>query len=227
MKIHDCVQGTTEWLQLRAGIPTASQFDKILTPTGKPSKSAIPYMDALLAERMMQRPLTEHISFWMERGSQMEAEAVSFYQFQRDVTTETVGFITNDAGTIGASPDRLIGEDGLLEIKCPAPHTHVGYMLWKGADKAYHPQIQGQLWVTGREWLDILSYHPEMPPALVRVERDEKYIEDLAAAVTSFSQSLESMHLEFVDRGWIRPQSPHREKSATQLLKEELARMNS
>lgn len=226
MKTYDCVQGTSEWLELRAGIPTASQFDMLLTPTGKPSASAVRYMHMLLAERMMGRPMTEHMSFWMERGSEMEAEAVSFYQFQRDVETEVVGFVTNDAGTIGASPDRLVGEDGLLEIKCPAPHTHIGYLLWKTVDKAYYPQVQGQLWITERSWLDILSYHPELPPALIRVERDEQYIKELAAVVTAFSGELERQYAELVANGWIKTR-PVREKTTVDLLKESLIAMNN
>lgn len=191
MKVHDCTQGSQEWLKLRSGIPTSSQFARIITPTGKPSKSSDPYMHALIAERYMGRPLTEHVSFWMERGSALEAEAVAYYEHLKDTDTEAVGFVTNDAGTIGESPDRLVGEDGLLEIKCPAPHTHVQYLMHKPVDRTYYPQIMGQLWICEREWVDILSYHPGMPPALVRTHRDEPYIKLLAGAVTSFSDDLE------------------------------------
>lgn len=206
MIIHDCVQGTTEWSCLRAGIPTASGFDRILTPGGKPSKSAEAYMFSLLAERIMQRPIVEFTSHWMDRGSQMEAEAVNFYQFQRDCETVKVGFITNNEGTIGASPDRLVGEDheGLLEIKVPAEHTHVSYLLKKAVDQTYYPQVQGQLWIAERQWSDILSYHPEMPPALIRVERDEEFIALLSTAVCAFSQCLEEMSRDLMARGWIR-----------------------
>lgn len=204
MIIHDCIQGTSEWLTLRAGIPTASEFDKILTPGGKPSKSAEPYMFALLAERIMGHPRIEAVSRWMDRGSQMEAEAVNFYQFQRDCETVKVGFITNNEGTIGASPDRLVSEEGLLEIKVPSEPVHVSYLIKKSVDSTYYPQVQGQLWIAERQWLDILSYHPEMPPALIRVERDEDYIASLSTAVSAFSQCLEAMSLELIERGWIR-----------------------
>ncbi len=210
MRINNCIQGTTEWLQLRAGIPTASCFDKIITPGGKSSRSAEPYMFSLLAERMIGRPLVEHISFWMDRGLEMESEAVDFYQFQRDMETVKVGFITNDEGTIGASPDRLVGEEGLLEIKCPSEAVHVGYLLKKSVDSAYYPQVQGQLWVSGRQWSDVLSYHPEMPPALIRVERDEKFIALLSKAVTEFSEQLEEMAVELKRRGWIGQQKEPR-----------------
>ena len=203
MKVIDCLQGSTEWLAARAGIPTASAFDRILTPKGKPSTQAEKYMHQLLAERMMGRPVLQVPTYWMGRGIALEGEAVDFYEGVRDLDTTVIGFITNDEGTIGASPDRFVGEDGLLEIKCPAEHTHVGYLLTKGVDAEYWPQCQGQLWVTGRRWLDIMSYNPEMPPALIRVERDEEYIKTLSVAVTEFSASLERKATELREKGWI------------------------
>jgi hypothetical protein len=193
MIVHNCIQGTTEWLSVRAGIPTASCFDKIITPKGKPSTQAEKYMHKLIAEKLMGHPVIEFTGPWLERGKELEADAAAYYESMREVTCERVGFVTNDAGTIGASPDRLIGEDGLLELKVPSEHTHVAYMLTRAVDAEYYPQVQGQLWVTGRKWLDIMSYSPEMPPVIIRVERDEKYIAIMAAAVTTFSEHLEMM----------------------------------
>ena len=204
MICYDVRQGSSEWLQLRAGIPTASCFDQILTPKGKPSTQAERYLHTLLAERIMKRPVTEFVSTWMDRGSQLEAEAVAYYEGLRELDTTKIGFITNDAGTIGASPDRFVGEDGLLEIKVPKEHTHMGYLLTRAVDAAYYPQVQGQLWVSGRKWGEILSYHPELPPALVHVERDEGYIALLAAAVGAFSVALERAAVDARERGWIR-----------------------
>ena len=216
MKIIECEQGSRQWLEARAGIPTASEFSKILTPGGKPSASADGYMHGLLAERIMGKPRFQVVSEWMERGSQLEADAAEFYRFQRDCEITRVGFVTNDEGTIGASPDRLVGEDGLLEIKVPAEHTHVYYLLsGSGAsvDKEYKVQVMGQLWVTGRKWADVLSFHPDMPPALFRVERDEEYIERLAKAVSEFSARLEGLAEMATRAGWIKPketeEKPH------------------
>lgn len=205
MIVHDVIQGTTAWLELRAGIPTSSAFDKIVTPKEcKPSRSAEAYLHHLLAERMMGHPAVEYVSTYMDRGSTSEAEAVAFYEFERNVDTTRVGFITNDARTIGTSPDRFVGDDGLVEIKVPKESTHVSYLLKKPVDQEYYPQVMGQLWITGRKWLDVLSYHPEMPPALVRVERNEKYIATLAAAVTAFSSRLEEAAKSCAERGWIK-----------------------
>lgn len=203
MKIYDVLQGSTEWARLRCGIPTASCFDRILTPGGKPSKSAENYLFSLLAERMMAHPCIEFMSAWMDRGQQLEADAVAFYELQRDVETRKVGLITNDEGTVGASPDRLVGDDGLVEIKVPKESTHVSYLLKKTVDRDYYPQIQGQLWVAERKYVDILSYHPEMPPALLRVERDEEFIKVLSAAVLGFAAALESYALDAKERGWL------------------------
>ncbi len=229
MIIHDVPQGSTAWLRLRMGVPTASSFDSIVTPTGKPSASAERYMLNLLAERLMDHPLEEHVSLWMSRGSELETEAVSFYELQKDTDTVPVGFVTNDNGTIGASPDRLVGDDGLLEIKVPSPYIHLGYLLTTGgAYKNYKPQVQGQLWITGRRWCDILSWHPELPPALHRVDRDEPFIATISAAVEAFSVQLENLYISVIERGLVKPREdePLRDKSVVQMMKESLIEMN-
>lgn len=204
MIVHDVTQGSTEWLALRSGIPTASCFDRIITPKGRPSSQLERYMHSLLAERIMGHPVTEYVSTWMQRGSESEAGAVAYYEGITERDTALVGFVTNDSGTIGASPDRLVGDDGLLEIKVPREHTHVSYLLTKSVDAEYYPQVQGQLWIAERRWLDIMSYHPEMPPALIRVERDEAFIRMLASAVGEFSVALEALADQARERGWLR-----------------------
>lgn len=204
MILHTVTQGSTEWLAVRAGIPTASAFDRIVTPKGKPSTQAEKYMHQLLAERMMGHPVLQVQTHWMGRGQALEGEAVLYYEGVRELDTTVIGLVTNDEGTIGASPDRFVGEDGLLEIKCPAEHTHVGYLLTRSVDAEYLPQVMGQLWITGRKWLDIVSYHPEMPIAIVRVERDEAFIATLTNAVGAFSRELENKALELREKGWIK-----------------------
>lgn len=202
---RDVVQGTSEWTALRSGVPTASRFSEILTASGKPSKSAERYLYMLLAERVMGHPCIEQVSMWQQRGTELEAEAVSFYELQRDVTTELIGFVTTDDGMIGASPDRLVGDEGLLEIKCPNESNHLQFALGVGsAYDSYKVQVQGQLWVTGRKFSDLLSWHPEMPPALIHAERDETFIEKLSALVMQFSVLLEAAAADLVKRGWIK-----------------------
>jgi hypothetical protein len=188
-KYHfECEQKSARWYELRAGIPTASCFSKIVTPGGKASKQAQGYMSFLLAEYVLGRSLEneEAITFWMERGTELEESAVRAYEFQTGAETNECAIVTTDDELIAASPDRLVGEDGICEIKCPKPHIHVGRMLHNEIDDDYRCQLQGQLWVMEREWVDILSYHPQLPPVIRRVDRDEKYIELLSAGVRTF-----------------------------------------
>lgn len=191
MQLHEVEQGTPEWHQVRLGIPTASCFDKIITPTGKPSTQAAAYENKVIAEILTGKSAdTFEGNVWTERGKELEPDAVDFYEMQTGLDTRIIGFVTNDENTFGCSPDRLVGENGLLEIKCPAPHTHVQYLIDKEIDKGYYPQVQGQLFVTGREWCDWLSYHPEMPPVIIRVERDIEFIETLEKLLEKFTKNV-------------------------------------
>jgi hypothetical protein len=202
MKVWTCKQGSPEWLHLRLGIPTASDFDKIITAGGKPSSQAEAFRRHLLAEMLYGHPLEQFKSSWMERGSEMEGDACAYYEFTRDVAVGHVGIITDDAGTCGASPDGLVGENGLAEFKAPAPSTHIAYMLWDEVAKDYRVQLQGQLWVSDREWVDICSYHPQLPEVVVRVGRDEAFIEKLAAEMARFNEKLFEERDRLVSRGY-------------------------
>ena len=186
MKIIHCEQGTDEWRAARLGIPTASRFSEILTPTGKLSTSADKYMLQLLAEWLSGQACDDYQSDWMKRGTELEPEARAYYAFTTEAELSQVGFMTRDDGLVGASPDALIGNDGLAEFKCPAPHTHVRYLLGEKLATQYVPQVQGQLWISEREWCDWVSYHPTMPPCVVRTARDDAYIKALALAVDEF-----------------------------------------
>ena len=187
MIVHEAEQQTDDWLQARLGVVTASQFHRVMTPkTCKPSKAADDYLHELIAEWLLGEPLEGFSSGMMERGRDMEAEAVKWYGFVQDVTPERVGLCLRDIGLVGASPDALIGTDGMLEIKCPGPKKHVAYMLGADPQADHRCQIQGGLWVTGRAWMDFVSYHPTMRPVIVRCERDDAFIESLSEIVGSF-----------------------------------------
>lgn len=191
MIVLDVVQGTTEWMQARLGIPTASQFSRILTTkTRKPSAQADKYLCELVAERMLGCSVNDASTDFMMRGAELEAEAVEAYEFERDCQTVKVGFVLDDSRRWGCSPDRLVGEDGLLEIKCPGAVNHVAALLGMQDDEHF-AQVQGQLWVTGREWCDLSFYNPAMPCRVVRIHRDEEYIAALEAAVPAFCDRLE------------------------------------
>lgn len=185
MQVHNLEQGTDDWYAVRLGVLTASNFSKVLTAkTMQLSASAAQLENEIVAEILTgEQGNTFFGSFDTERGKELEPEAVDFYEMLTGMDTEKVGFVTNDAGTIGCSPDRFVGDEGLLEIKCPAPHTHVKSLVEKSIGDEHKPQIQGQLMITGRKWADAFSYHPKMPPSIIRVERDEEYIEKLQTAL--------------------------------------------
>lgn len=204
MKIYDCVQGTTEWRRARLALPSASQFHRIITPKGEPSKSQDMYLFELLAERITGEPGDPFSSHWMLRGTEMESDAVTYYEFQNDCKTEPIGYIINDEHTYGASPDRSVDEDGLLEIKCPKPAVHIGYLVQSGeAYKEHRIQAQGQLLVTGRAWVDLLSYCPGLPYAVHRANREEKYLELMKTRLDEFCQRLAALQLKLAKDGII------------------------
>jgi putative phage-type endonuclease len=198
MIVHDDVkQNSREWINLRLGIPTASEFSRIVTPGGKLSKSATSerYMFQLLAEWAIGMPLEEERSTdFMARGHELEPKAAESYMFETGHKLKTVGFITTDDGMIGASPDRLVvGVNRALEIKCPAIQTHVRYMMTGAIQEEYKPQVQGQMLVAELDGLDIQSYCPPFPAVIIRVERDEQYIALLREALGTFvGQMLEA-----------------------------------
>src|SRR5438477_13133016 len=127
----------------------------------------------------------------MERGLIVEAEAADWYEFDHDATVQKVGFITDDDHTVGCSPDRLIGADGLLEIKAPLPQTQVEYWISGELSERFRPQLQGQLYITQRRWVDILCWHDVLPKLVMRVEPDEKFIKALDRELRIFNFFIE------------------------------------
>jgi len=196
MKIHPAKQGSADWLKARSTIPTASCFDRILTP-GKlePSKSQGKYLAELLAAWWLGNPLDDMSSSFMQRGTELEPEAAAWYCFDKGVSIEECGLCLSDDERAGASPDRLVDDDGILEIKCPSPAVHMHYML-NGFDD-YALQVQGQLWITGRAWADKVSYHPVIPAVVIRVERDEKIIAAIAREVGAFCDRLDALKKQY------------------------------
>jgi hypothetical protein len=203
MITHRCEQDSEEWLQLRLGVVTASCFAEIITPAKlELSKSSVRYLHKLLAEWMYGAPLEAFFGGWMDRGKELEPEAVRYYEMDRDVETQAVGFVTTDEGTIGASPDRLVGEVGLLELKCPALETHVGYMLDpQSLLMEYRMQQQGQLWVCrDREYCEMMSYSPGFPAVIVRSYRDDRVQRALDVHLPAFVETMLAARVALTER---------------------------
>lgn len=185
-RIIDCEQGSPEWFAARLGIPTASEFATVMAKgEGKTRKT---YMLKLAGEVLTGEPMATYQNADMERGKIMEDEARSAYALMKDADPIRVGFILN--GQKGCSPDSLLGNAGGLEIKSAAPHIQIERLLKNDLPAEHRAQVQGNLWVTEREFWDFASYCPRLPLMVVRVYRDETYIANLASAVKAFNEEL-------------------------------------
>lgn len=179
MIIHNIEQRTQEWYQLRAGMPTASTFSKLVTSNGEPSKSTDELAIQLGSEAFTGTAEldTWDGNRWTERGKEMEDQAVAFYEFHTDLETSPVGFVTDDDKQYGCSPDAFVGDDGVLEIKCLKATTHGKTLQYKEkhgkAPTTYHLQTQGQMMICERKWCDLLFFHPLLPSFIIRQEPDE------------------------------------------------------
>lgn len=196
MRIHPADQSSAAWMLARLGVPTASQFHRIITPARLDYSSAADgYINELVAERILGEPLEEVSTAAMERGSDLEDDARDWYSMIYDVEVREVGLCLRDDMDVGASPDGLVGDDGGVEIKCPGLANHIGNLRAGEVLTAKPTQVHGALWVTGREWWDVISYHPGAPEQVVqRVLRDEKWMtafdEHMATFMAQYAEAL-------------------------------------
>ena len=156
-------------------------------------------MEELLAMEMGAE-MPDFQTPWMERGTEMEEEARNWYVFESGREVEQVGFVMGDGA--GCSPDGLC-EDRGIEVKCPKPATHVGYLLKGKLPTTYIPQVQGSMWVCELDQWDFISYCPGLPPLLVTVERDAGYIQSLADRVNWFNEKLADKRAKLVELGYL------------------------
>jgi YqaJ-like viral recombinase domain len=193
LEIITCEQNSPEWHRARMGIPTSSSFDAILTPgkTKGEQKTRRTYMLKLAGEILTGEPIEMVQTRDMERGHLLEPEARDLYTLQTGETPNRVGFLRR--GRVGCSPDSLIGDDGGLEIKTKAPHLLIDVILKDEFPEEHKAQVQGALWITGREWWDIAVYWPGLPLFVKRAYRDEVYIQNLANEVDRFNSDLDAI----------------------------------
>lgn len=190
LEIIDCAQNSPEWFAARLGLPTASMFDAVLAKGkgGGESLTRARYLRTLAAEIITGEPGEQFTTPAMERGHMMEGDARSLYAFAHEVEPELVGFIRN--GQKGASPDALIGNAGILEIKSRRGDLMIETLLRDEMPTEHRAQVQGALWIAEREWLDFVAYWPGLPLFVKRQRRDEDYIRTLAAEVERFNVEL-------------------------------------
>lgn len=209
-------QGSDEWKKARLGVITASEFGKIITPSGSKSASANEYMGKLIAEHLTGEQQDNYCSSDMNRGTMLEPKARLFFEVIKGVKVDTVGMVFKDSDkNIACSPDGLLqyfpfeeGKhfyDGIeqifkkgqieylhgLEIKCPKLANHISYVISDQMPKQYIPQVQGSIWTTGADGWWFMSYHPDYKPLIIFVERDNEYIEKMEKIILSFSELLQ------------------------------------
>lgn len=208
---HDVEQNTAEWHLLRVGIPCSSDFHKIFTPkTKKISTQAPALMYRLLAEWVTGEPVENDSTQWMDRGRELEPQAVAAYEWLTGEKTKPGGFITTDDGMIGCSPDRLIGETGDVELKCPLIHTQIQYALEGIVADEYKTQLQGRLMIHEREYVDVFPYHPRFSIPPLRVYRDEEFVTAMRTVLNIFVETmiLKRADLEREFGPFVRPEKP-------------------
>lgn len=202
MKIYNFPQYSPEWWEVRRGVPTASNFGRILTAkTMKPSSQADAYICELIGDRCSLNPpfFTERNGHTvaMRNGINCEPEARDWYQFDTGLEVRQVGFISTEDGRFGFSPDGIVGDEGGLELKCPELKTHAGYLINGGLPTEYKAQCHGPLALAMIDstmpfkWWDFMSYAPGLEPLRIRVEPND--------FTAKLAEALEKFHKRYVD----------------------------
>ena len=191
------IQGSPEWLSERAGKVTASMVSAVLM---KPETAGFrDYQAQIVAEILTGKPQgSDFTNAAMQFGSEMEPLARSAYEAETGFSVDEVGFCQHQSiKRAGASPDGLVGNSGLVEIKCPKVATHLAYLIADVVPAGYKNQMMFQLAVTGREWCDFVSFRPDLPEHLqlliVRFKRDPARILELETAVINFLDGVDKM----------------------------------
>jgi len=189
--VHECVQGTNDWVRLRIGIPTASQFHRIFQPVRrKPSESRGIYLLELLDEWVSGQREEPFENKWTTRGREMEPEARFGYEMEHGAVVRQVGFVTRDDGLCGGSPDGLVGDDTVLEIKVPSPQIHSGIVA--GKKPGHTAQCQGLLYVCERSKAHLWTYSPTGESVLHEIDRDDEMIAEMVPVLDEFCAELEA-----------------------------------
>lgn len=205
MRIVECEQGSETWFQLRSGVCTASRFSEARSKlsraskngsAGDPSGDALTYAWSVAIERINGKSIDlQFATPAMRRGTELEPHARLAYELQTGLLASESGIAITDCGKFAYSTDGLCGDDGLIEIKCPAAPQKIG-AIWSNpeeADAEYIDQIQGGMWVTGRQWCDLVVYCPWLESVgkdlfIKRIHRDDEYIGSLEADLLGFSK---------------------------------------
>jgi putative phage-type endonuclease len=191
-------QGTPEWLAIRCGKVTASRMADLMAKTKSgPSASRANYMAELIVERLTGKPADMYINVAMQWGTEQEPHARLAYEAKLGVLVNQVAFVPHPKIELsGCSPDGLIDDDGMVEIKCPNTATHIETCITRTVPQKYQTQMQWQMACTGRKWVDFISYDPRLPDNIQlfikRVERDDAAIANMEKEVIDFLKELDA-----------------------------------
>jgi len=198
MIVHDHDQNSPEWFASRLGLPTASSASKLITSAGAPSKSMEGYAEKLGADLFAGKDIESwEGNAFTERGHEIEAEARSWLSFDRDIEITECGFCTDVLSRYGCSPDgRIEADNGLAEIKC-LPRQHMKALLYWHTKKKpptdYLAQVHMQMLVMNADYCLLCYYHPDLPKAIIRIERDSKMDDALKTQITACIQHRDSV----------------------------------
>lgn len=195
--ILNLAQGSPEWKSARLGKITASRFATACDKTAKglPTAAAQTYLKELAWERLTGKSAGEPFqNFAMKRGTELEPLARQWYEIQNGSAVEQVGMFVSSCGHYSYSPDGLIEADGLIEIKCPMAPVFSEFALTRDMSDYIH-QIQGGLWLSGRQWCDLVVFNDDLPDdsqgVIVRIHRDEAFLAKMIPALVTFNQQVE------------------------------------
>lgn len=195
---EEIIQGSEEWFAIRCGKVTASRVADVIAKTKSgPAASRKNYLAELVAERLTGEAAHGFTNAAMQWGTDTEPQARAAYAFYADTDVQEVGFVVHPTiPDSGASPDGLVGETGMVEIKCPNTATHIDTLLSEKIPAKYVTQMLWQMACTGRQWCDFVSFDPRLPEDMrifiKRMERDEGRIGELSAEVAAFIAEVET-----------------------------------
>ncbi|MGL6124265.1 MAG: lambda exonuclease family protein [Shewanella sp.] len=208
----NCRQGTDEWLQARSGVITASRFEDAVNKlkrksgdkeAGESSLASDKYCADVSLERIYGKPFQEPARGWaLDRGHKLEDACRIRYQEQTGSIVTSSGLVLTDDRRFGYSTDGLVDDDGLLEVKCPVDSLKILSMLTTLDPSEYIHQIQGGLWITGRQWCDLVMYAPMLESVgndliILRIKRDEQFIDAMVKDLLIAMQTVDRMVLAF------------------------------
>ena len=200
MLVEDLIQGSPEWLQMRTGCVTGSRMADVMAKLKRKDGEAqtrADYKAEIVCEILTGRAADHYVSPAMQWGSDNEIFARNAYELEVG-STELIGFALHDSiKRLGASPDGLVGENGLVEFKCPTTATHLDYIIKGVVPAEYHWQMLCEMACTGRKWCDFASYDPRLPKRLQlfvrRFERDDARIAEMEAETQKFLAEVEEV----------------------------------